>query len=201
MTCPTCSTATSASSFAASRLTFASAGSAPSSIPGSRTSRSCGATVTHRPWRRYYDAAKDEPRDTLVFALDRFGAERGLAVDLGCGPGRDTLELLRRGWSVVAVDGEKEAITRLRARAGEPAGLETHVARFEDFRFPQAQLVNSSYALPFCPPDAFPGVWRRLVDALALGGRFAGHLFGDRDDCGEERRLAGQGGDHLPEPT
>ena len=143
--------------------------------------------MTHRPWRRYYDAAKDEPRDTLVFALDRFGAERGLAVDLGCGPGRDTLELLRRGWSVVAVDGEKEAITRLRARAGEPAGLETHVARFEDFRFPQAQLVNSSYALPFCPPDAFPGVWRRLVDALALGGRFAGHLFGDRDDWAESR--------------
>ena len=40
-TCSTCSTATSTSSSAASRLTCASTGSAPSSIPGSRTCRSC----------------------------------------------------------------------------------------------------------------------------------------------------------------
>jgi len=137
--------------------------------------------MRHKPWRRYYDAAKDEPRDTLVLALDRF-EQPGLAVDLGCGTGRDTAELLRRGWSVVAVDGQEEAIERLRARLGEPAGLETQVARFEDFRFPHAQLVNSSYALPFCPPDAFPAVWGRLVEALVSGARFSGHLFGDRDD-------------------
>jgi SAM-dependent methyltransferase len=83
---------------------------------------------------------------------------------------------------VLAVDAEPEAIERLRANVGEPDGLETRVARFEDVRLPAAQLVNSSYALPFCAPDAFPGVWQGIADALVPGGRFAGQLFGDRDD-------------------
>jgi trans-aconitate methyltransferase len=38
------------------------------------------------------------------------------AVDLGCGAGRDTAELLRRGWRVLAIDAEAEAIRRLLER-------------------------------------------------------------------------------------
>ncbi|MEJ1932020.1 class I SAM-dependent methyltransferase [Nostoc sp. NIES-2111] len=34
------------------------------------------------------------------------------AVDLGCGDGRDTVELLRRGWRVLGIDGAQEAIAR-----------------------------------------------------------------------------------------
>jgi tellurite methyltransferase len=142
--------------------------------------------VSRRPWIRYYEAAGQEPRDTLLRALELFGPERGLAVDLGCGPGRDTAELLRRGWSVVAVDGEEEAIARLRAKLGEHERLTTEVARYEDFRFPAARLVNSSYALPFCPPEVFPIVWSRIVESLGRGGRLCGHLFGDRDDWAED---------------
>jgi SAM-dependent methyltransferase len=138
--------------------------------------------VSRQPWTRYYDAAGEEPRDTLLRALELFGSEQGHAVDLGCGTGRDTAELLRRGWSVLAVDAEEEAITRLRAKLGEPEGLSTQVSRFEDFRFPDAHLVNSSFAFPFCPPAAFPLIWKRMASSLVPGGRFAGHLFGDRDD-------------------
>jgi tellurite methyltransferase len=138
--------------------------------------------MTRRPWRRYYDAAGAEPRDTLLRALELFGSRRGVAVDLGCGTGRDTLELLRRGWRVVAVDGEEEAIARLLAGAGDAPELTTKVARFDEFRFPATELVNSSFALPFCPPGGFPTVWNRIGDCLSAGGRFSGHLFGDRDD-------------------
>ena len=72
-------------------------------------------------WGRYYEAAKGGgPRETLRLALDLFESEGGWgerrAVDLGCGEGRDTLELLRRGWRVLAIDDEREAIERLRAR-------------------------------------------------------------------------------------
>jgi SAM-dependent methyltransferase len=131
----------------------------------------------------YYRAtAARPPRTTLLAALDRFGAATGFAVDLGCGQGRDTVELLRRGWRVLAIDAEPEAIAGLRARPGLPfERLETRVARFEEADWPAADLVVSSFALPLCPAGRFPALWLRILGSLKPGGRFAGQLYGDRD--------------------
>ena len=139
-------------------------------------------------WSAYYEKTGHRPpRDTLVRALDAFDGEPAgnrLAVDLGCGGGRDIVELLRRGWTVLAIDAEKTAIERLAARDELPGTgrLETRIGRFEDVEWPVADLVNSSFALPLCPPPAFPGLWSRLVASLVPGGRFAGQLYGDRDE-------------------
>ncbi|HXQ51210.1 MAG TPA: class I SAM-dependent methyltransferase [Stellaceae bacterium] len=132
----------------------------------------------------YYDATSARPpRATLIFALQRFGARTGFAVDLGCGEGRDTIELLRRSWSVLAIDAEAEAIRRLRARPDLPQGaaLETRVARFESCPWPRCDLVNASFALPLVAPDLFEPLWDRIVASLKPGGRFAGQLYGARD--------------------
>src|SRR5205823_5874967 len=112
-------------------------------------------------WAQYYDAVGDEPRDTLLAALDRFAAP-GTAVDLGCGTGRDTFELLRRGWQVVAIDSAAEAISRLRAAAGDDPRLATQVAVYEDAALPECDLVNASWSLPFCRPELFGVVWERI---------------------------------------
>ncbi|MEK9661373.1 MAG: class I SAM-dependent methyltransferase, partial [Alphaproteobacteria bacterium] len=53
--------------------------------------------------------------------------------------------------------------------------------RFEVADWPDAELVNSSFALPLCPPDAFDALWARIVASLKPGGRFAGQLYGTRD--------------------
>jgi SAM-dependent methyltransferase len=133
-------------------------------------------------WARYYDASGVDPRQTLLDAADRFD-EPGFAVDLGCGTGRDTIELLRRGWGVLAIDAEQEAIARLRALARDGAErLATEVAPMEDARWPEALIVNSSFALPFCPPERFGEVWERIAASLPPGGRFCGQLFGDHDE-------------------
>jgi SAM-dependent methyltransferase len=140
-----------------------------------------------RDWPRYYAATADRPpRVTLVHALERFEAEplarRRLAVDLGCGIGQDTRELLRRGWRVLAIDSEPLAIEQLRQRRlAHPRLLHTCVATFDAAWWPAADLVNASNALPFCPPQVFPAVWRRIVASLRVGGRFAGQFFGTRD--------------------
>ena len=138
-------------------------------------------------WRDYYErTAGQPPRHTLLAALERFGTTtRGQsALDLGCGHGRDTIELLRRGWRVLAIDAEPAAIARLQARPDLPpdAMLETRCARFEDATWPMVDLVNASFALPLCPPKRFAEVWTRIGRALAAGGRFAGQLFGVRDE-------------------
>ena len=137
-------------------------------------------------WAEYYAATADRPpRRTLLDALGRFGASdrARFAVDLGSGDGRDAIELLRRGWSVLAIAAEPAALERLRQRPDLPPGalLESRCERFEDATWPAADLVNSSFALPLCAPDRFPEVWSRIVGSLKPGGRFAGQLYGDRD--------------------
>jgi len=155
-------------------------------------------SVTARPprdWAAYYaKTGARPPRDTLLFALDRFDAEGGnnrerLAVDLGAGGGRDAAELLRRGWRVLAVDAAPESATAIRGRADLPADaqLETHTARFEDVDWPSCDLVNSSFALPICAPRNFPAIWARIRESLKPGGRFAGQLYGDRDSWAGQR--------------
>lgn len=146
-------------------------------------------------WVRYYDAvAGRPPRDTLLRALAAIEAEGGpapgaLALDLGAGEGRDAVELLRRGYRVIAIDVEPRAFERLRARPDlvRPEALETVVGRFEAIDLPVADLINASFSLPFCPPAHFPTLWRRIVAALKPGGRFAGQLLGVRDDWAMDR--------------
>jgi tellurite methyltransferase len=137
-------------------------------------------------WAAYYQKLRDRPpRRTLLAALGRFGppSPGALAVDLGCGDGRDVIEMLRRGWKVLAVDAEPEALRQLQARA-LPTGSEVTpmVARFEDVPLPSgASLVNSSFAMPLCEPVAFHRLWRRIADVLSPGGRFSGQWYGPRD--------------------
>ena len=135
-------------------------------------------------WRAYYDGvAGRPPRPTLIEALDRFGALPGHAVDLGCGDGRDTVEMLRRGWSVTAIDAEPEALARLRDRPEivPEAKLTTLCARFEDAAWPECDLVNASFALALCPPARFPALWTKITGSLRSGGFFAGQFYGLRD--------------------
>ncbi len=134
-------------------------------------------------WGEYYDKLGDRPpRKTVVAALDAFGETPpdALAVDLGCGAGRDIVEILRRGWKVVAVDSEPEALRQLEAR--ELPGISPILARFEEVPLPiGVQLVNSSFAMPLCEPERFHELWMRIAEALPAGGRFSGQWYGVRD--------------------
>lgn len=149
-----------------------------------------------RDWVAYFDRMEGKPpRDTLRRALDAFAnetvsesvSEPRLAIDLGCGAGRDTQLLLESGWRVLATDGHADGIRRLRERkicreAEADGRLEARVEPFERADLPTASLVNASFSLPFCPPAAFEGLWARIDCALGPGDRFAGQFFGDRDD-------------------
>jgi SAM-dependent methyltransferase len=136
-------------------------------------------------WTDYYDAQEHdrEPRELLVRVLDAFGPGVWEAAELGCGQGFDTLEMLRRGWSVVAVDAEPEGIRRLLARVPDVLRqrLDARVARMEDVDVPPVDLVWASFSLFFCPPERFDDLWDRIRAAIRPGGRVAGHLLGDRD--------------------
>ena len=140
-------------------------------------------------WKSYYEkTGARPPRETLLFALDRFendlsATDRRFAIDLGCGNGRDTIELLRRSWQVLAIDAEAAAISGLTSRQDLPpdSTLETLICPFEDMSLPNADLVNSSFALPLVDPPKFPNLWDNILDCVRSGGRIACQLYGDRD--------------------
>jgi tellurite methyltransferase len=138
-------------------------------------------------WPGYFGAVLGKPpRDTLLSALAAFedeGVTSGFAVDIAAGEGRDTLALLERGWRVLATDAEPVAFDYLwrRVPAAARDRLTTTLALFEDTTVPPCDLVNASFALPFCAPRHLPGLWARIVAAIRPGGRFAGQFFGDRD--------------------
>ncbi len=145
--------------------------------------------VSSRNWSDYYKAiANRPPRETLLTALINFESETRkaggrIAIDLGCGEGRDTVELLHQGWKVIAIDGEKEAISRLLKRTDiNTALLQTCIAQFENIQLVESvDLINASFSLPFCAPESFSDLWNKIVSSLLPGGRFCGHLFGNHD--------------------
>jgi tellurite methyltransferase len=150
-------------------------------------------------WHDFYDAVEDSsPHDSLLKALTVFdqGAEfdqqsvcERFAIDLGCGSGRDTLEMLRRGWRVLAIDFQAEGIERLQKRVIGPqrSRLQTRVAPFEDLHdLPECDFINASYSLPFCTPTHFDALWEMIVRAIQAHGRFAGTFFGGRDSWAQK---------------
>jgi SAM-dependent methyltransferase len=72
------------------------------------------------PWEHYRDDAGESIGAVLDREVQERSASLGRALDLGCGRGRYTVDLARRGWQAVGVDAVPEAIDG--ARRGETAG-------------------------------------------------------------------------------
>jgi SAM-dependent methyltransferase len=136
-------------------------------------------------WSDYYKKIEGrQPRQLLLDALEKFSTGTSLhAIDLGCGDGTESIVLLSRGWNVLAVDGEPAGIKRLTDKVPQEAQahLQTQVAKFEEVMLTHADLIHASYSIPFCHPDQFPTLWKKIANALNSGGRFAGQFFGVRD--------------------
>lgn len=92
------------------------------------------------------------------------------------------VQVLARGWDVIAVDAQAEALERLSIRVpeGQHQRLTLLQTRFEILEVPKCQLINASFSLPFCEPSSFT-LWHSISTALRPNGLFASQLFGARD--------------------
>jgi SAM-dependent methyltransferase len=122
----------------------------------------------------YLDQGLDFPGgDELTEALDAF-QPTGRVLELACGPGVWTGQLLRHAADVTAVDASPEMLAVAAARVGEEGG--------ERVRFVQADLfswrpdrrydvVFMGFWLSHVPPERFESFWSLVADCLEPRGR------------------------------
>ncbi|KYG67176.1 hypothetical protein AZI86_09205 [Bdellovibrio bacteriovorus] len=139
-----------------------------------------------------YNTGEYPARPRLLTTLDNYCKESGMALDLGCGSGRDTKELLKRGWAVTAVDSDLGSLKTLQAEAPKNNKLTVLNTNFESLQLSTNtfNLINASYALPFCRPQSFLNFWQMMVASLRPNGIVSFELFGINDDWAKLPRPA-----------
>lgn len=142
-------------------------------------------------WDLHYHTISKQtltPAATLTFALEQFAKEQIVpdkkrAIDLGFGNGIDCIALLTNGWQLTAIDKEHAAGEKLKQliAPGDAINLNIIHQPFEEVELEPAMLINATFSLPFCSPVHFGKLWKKILNALQPGSRFAGHFFGPED--------------------
>lgn len=127
----------------------------------------------------------------LIAGLRLAGDET--ALDLGCGTGRDAQRLLARlpRGRVIAVDGSRRMLDRLRSRLGWAGDrlIVLHADLREPMRLPEPVDVALSVATLHWLPD-HDTVFRGVGRALRPGGRFVAEAGGRGNVAGVLRAIA-----------
>ena len=116
-------------------------------------------------WNDRYRAGEQvfETPSPLVVQFAQ-GLTPGEALDLACGPGRNSLYLAKHGWSVTAVDGSSIAIELL--RASNPS-IDARVADLEGDAF---AIAPETYDLVLCCYYLQRSLIPRIKAGLRPGG-------------------------------
>ena len=139
----------------------------------------------------FHSITKDrEASKFLLKTLDMPDLNVGLALDLGCGSGSDSLELLRQGWQVTSIDKSEEGINFLKAQIEDDDSIEIKNTSFEDMKLLKNNydLIYSRYALYFCQKTNWQSVWKEIKESLKSGGMISMHLFGINDGFKNSKR-------------
>ena len=111
------------------------------------------------------------------------GLNPGNAIELGCGAGRDTINLIRNKWNVLAIDREdvKDRIIK-RLKQEELKYFNFKKLNFEDVILEKNNLVVANFSIPFCIKSKFNELWDKINSSILPNGYFVGNFFGIRDE-------------------
>ncbi|MFN7932209.1 MAG: methyltransferase domain-containing protein [Bryobacteraceae bacterium] len=114
------------------------------------------------------------PTVELFRAIDQTNLQPCRALDVGCGDGRDTIELVSRGFEVTAVDVSSAAIASLSSRLKSSASRGTIVPVVADVvqwePTGEFGIVTAVTLLDHLEEDLSHRIAQKLVMSLASGG-------------------------------
>ena len=131
---------------------------------------------------KYYELSKDEEPNKNVEMFLRKGVKPGVAVDLGCGAGKDSVLLLKNGWTVFAVDiNATEDYILEKLTDEEKKRFKFIQGLYQDVDFPQCDLVIANRSMHFLTKREFKDVIEKIYGKLNPNGHFIAEFMGKKD--------------------
>jgi len=120
---------------------------------------------------RYLEQGLDLPGgDELTEALDAF-RPAGSVLELACGPGVWTGQLLRHATEVTAVDASPEMLALAAARVGDQRVRFVQADLFDFAPDRRYDVVFIGFFLSHVPSERFASFWSMVADSLREDGR------------------------------
>lgn len=114
----------------------------------------------------HQNTSNAEPHKNLIDFLKE-NKITGKAIDIGCGSGRDVIELLKNNWEVIGIDSENtEEIIKRRLNENEIANFKFIQSKFENAELEKNDLTIAFYSLTFCNKNEFNKVWDNIKDNI-----------------------------------
>ena len=107
---------------------------------------------------------------------------KGVALDLGCGSGRDSIELLKNGWKVISIDSTNtEDFIKNKLADNEIENFKFIQGKFENINLEKNDLTIAYSSLQFCEKSKFQDLWKNIENSIKKNGFFMGNFLVNND--------------------
>lgn len=134
---------------------------------------------------KYYEKTETNKPSPLLKKFFMYGYNKQLtgstAIDLGCGAGNDTLELINNGFHVTAIDNERGVKEILERRVLNSEKLNVIIDDFSKIELPKADLISANMSL-FFVKNNFDMFIENMLKSINKKGFFIGNFLGKEDD-------------------
>ena len=131
---------------------------------------------------KYHKNTLNAPPHKEVSNLVRNLKFKGTALDLGCGSGRDTIELLKNGWKVISIDfANTKDLIESKLTYKEIQNFKFIEGKFENVNLEKNDLTIAYFSLQYCESSKFQYLWQNIENNLNKNGFFMGNFLGNND--------------------
>ena len=136
----------------------------------------------NKKWERYYKITSGRKVNSILEQALEYIDSPGVAYDMGAGAGVEVKHLLRRNWTVHAVDNEESSLNFIKKSIGSCKALKLDLVPFHKLKMERCKLIFGSASFPFCHPKHFNKFWNQMRKSLQKDGIISGTFFGYKDD-------------------